>query len=271
MSTVLKLFPGPQGEHALAGLYLNHDLHRRGSPQQPLVYGNFVSSLDGRIALGDARGCSTTPEVLTTADDWRLFQELHAQADCIITHGGYLRALAAGRLGNILQIADRSLQDWRLEQGLRAQPDIVIASASLEFPLPDSVHHHGQSVILATGAAGDPAKIAFWRAQGFAVVIAGGGAAVEGAALLRQLRPRGYRSVYLLAGPRILETMLRDRMLARLYLTLSHRLLGGERFHTLLAGEALEGTGRLGLRSLYYAPGSGDASGQFFACFEPEG
>ena len=33
-------------------------------------------------------------KILTSKEDFRLFLELYAQADCLITHGGYLRALA---------------------------------------------------------------------------------------------------------------------------------------------------------------------------------
>ena len=60
----------------------------------------FLSSLDGRIALEDVSQSTTyIPKHLTTASDFRLFMELHAQADCLITHGGYMRALSEGRLG----------------------------------------------------------------------------------------------------------------------------------------------------------------------------
>lgn len=266
---VLQLYPESQGECLLDGLYLAHRLHTLGIPQQPLVYGNFVSSLDGRIALADEHWYSTTPRSLTTASDWQLFQELHAQADCIITHGAYLRALAAGRLGNILQIGDRRLQDWRVDNGLRPQPDIVIASGSLDFPLPESIHDHGQTVIIATGAAGDTDKIEIWRAGGYEVLMVGGGRTVQGGALIRELSGRAYRSIYLLAGPRILETMLRDGVLSRLYLTVGHRLIGGERFHTMVEGDVLETAGQLKLRSLYYDHASSTGVGQFFACFEP--
>lgn len=270
---VLQLYPGPGGERDLDGLYLAHRLHTIGAPDRPMVYGNFVSSLDGRIALTDDDGCSATPDCLTTAGDWHLFQELHAQADCVVTHGAYLRAHAEGRLGNVLQVGLRPesahLRAWRSGEGLPPQPDIVIASASLEFPIPDSVHAHGQKVIIATGAACDGGRAQAWRDRGFEVLIVGEGRAVRAGALVQVLRGRAYRSVYLLAGPRMLTTMLQDRVLSRLYLTVNHRLVGGQRFHTLLAGDLLGSQGRLKLLSLYYDRGSPGADGQFFACFEP--
>jgi hypothetical protein len=102
---IFQLYP-PQAEgRPLEGTYLEHPLHELGSAETPFVYGNFISSLDGRIALMDAAGgTGHLPDELTNADDFRLFLELEAQADCLITHGGFLRSIAAGRLDDILQV-----------------------------------------------------------------------------------------------------------------------------------------------------------------------
>jgi riboflavin biosynthesis pyrimidine reductase len=48
--------------------------------------------------------------------------------------------------------------------------------------------------------------------------------------MIRILAERGYRCLYLLAGPQMLETVLRDGSLSRLYLTMTHQLIGGRRF-----------------------------------------
>jgi riboflavin biosynthesis pyrimidine reductase len=268
-----RLYPPSSQPVPLRGLYLGLELHRRGSPEAPFVYANFLSSLDGRIALEDPRGEAFLPKRLTSPEDFRLFLELECQADCLITHGGYLRALAAGRLGNILQIgahpAAADLLQWRLDRGLPAQPAVAIASASLEFPLPDSLRAHGQTCLIATGEAADPARVAAWRARGHDVVFAGTGRDVEGAALIRELGKRGYRTPYLIAGPQMLETMVRDGQLAALFHTTAHRLLGGEGFRTLVAGGELEEAGRLRLESLYYLAGGGRRAGQWFARFDP--
>ena len=271
---MLRLFPGQPEEVAVAGAYLSHRLHELGSEASPFVYASFVSSLDGRIALRDpATGESRLPAGLVSDTDFRLFLELQAQADCLITHGGYLRDLAAGRLDDVLQVgmqkAANGLARWRADNGLPPQPVVVVASASLEFPMPDSLARHGQRVFIATGAAAPPERVAHWRAAGYEVLIAGAGQSVEGAALLRELDMRGLRSHYLLAGPRMLDTMLRDGRLSRLYLTTAHRLLGGESFHSMLAGSELGKAGRLRLGALHYDSGTLDGTGQFFAHFEP--
>ncbi|MBK3773047.1 riboflavin biosynthesis protein RibD [Azospirillum brasilense] len=269
---VLRLFPGPPEEVALAGLYVADALHTLGSASAPFVYASFVGSLDGRIALEDGE-VSRLPVEITSENDFRLFLELQAQADCLVTHGGYLRDLAAGRLDDVLQIGtramDRDLARWRQENGLSAQPAVVIASASLDFPIPESVIREKQRVLIATGRQAPHDRVDALRARGFPVIVAGDGASVEGAPLVRELGNLGFRSVYLLTGPRMLSTMLRDGMLSRLYLTIAHRVVGGGSFHTMATGPRLEGAGRLRLSSLYYDATAPDGAGQWFARFEP--
>ena len=271
---VVPLYPTRRAAQPMQGLYLAHRLHELGSTATPFVYGNFVSSLDGRIAITESTGANSHAlDGLTSANDFRLFQELHAQADCLITHSGYLRALAEGRLGNVLQVnatgQAADLAEWRERNGLPAQPAIAIASASLDFPVPASIAHHHQALYVVTGRAADPVRVAALRSRGLQVIIAGHGTMVEGAPLVHALGELGYKCLYLVAGPKMLETMLRDRMLSRLYLTIRHRLLGGERFRTLIDGPRIGEPGNLELRSLYYDPGDDHAVGQWFAQFDP--
>lgn len=268
-----RLFPPPYQAVRLKGLYLGLGLHDLGTPARPFVYANFLSSLDGRIALEDpVSGHTWLPKSLTTPDDFRLFLELHAQADCLITHGGYLRSLATGRLGNILQVGLREgfedLAQWRLDKGLSPQPAIVIASASLDFPLPESLREYGQACIIATGANADPDRVACWQERGCEVIFAGQGDLVEGGPLVHALGKRGYRSLYLIAGPHMLDTMIRDGMLDRLFQTITHQLMGGLAFRTVTPGPELGLFGHLKMRSLYYDASSPADTGQWFAQFD---
>jgi riboflavin biosynthesis pyrimidine reductase len=271
---ILRLYPGPPQELDLAGTYLAHEVHRRGTAAVPFVYANFVCSLDGRIALHDpSTGTDHVPAGLTSGNDFRLFLELQAQADCLITHGGYLRAIAAGRLDDILQVGTREgthdLARWRRDHGLVPQPAVVIASASLDFPIPTSLARHAQRVLIATGDAAPADRRDALRARGYEVIVAGKGRWVEGGPLTRALGGLGFRSLYLVAGPRMLETMLRDGMLSRLYVTIAHRILGGESFHTMISGPELGSAGRLRLSSLFYDATAPEGAGQWFAQFEP--
>ena len=270
---IVELYPRSGTSRTLNGTYLSHELHTRGTPEQPFVYANFVSSLDGRIAVVEAdTGESYVLEDLTSGHDWRLFQELQAQADCMVTHGGYLRALAKGKFQDILQVglAKQALDigRWREEHGLTRQPAIAIVSRTLDFPIPPSLAQHEQPVHIITANDAPADRVASWREHGCEVVLAGRGTSVEGPALIRTLGERGYARLYLLAGPQMLETALRNGSLSRLYLTLTHQLIGGELFHTLTAGPRLGGAGRLQLHTLYYDSVAPKGTGQFFASFD---
>jgi riboflavin biosynthesis pyrimidine reductase len=268
---LLRLYPQPGEESAITGLYLAHQVHKLGSAGSPFVYANFLSSLDGRIALEDvSQNTSYIPKHLTTASDFRLFMELHAQADCLITHGGYMRALYEGHLGNILQVRDNDLVEWRRHNGLKPQPTVIIASASLNFPMHKSLHEHAQKVYIATGSNADPDRIRHWHDLGYPILIAGEGRMVHGAPLIHALSGLGYQSIYLIAGPQMLDTMVREKQLSRLYLTITHQLIGGKDFRTLLTGSTLGPEGNLILESMYYDPYSPPGSGQFFMQFSPE-
>ncbi len=230
---IIQLHPERRECESVNGLYLAENLHAHA--RRPLVYADFISSLDGRIAIV-RDGVEQLPESLTNANDLRLFMELLAQADCIITHGAYLRARAAGLLGDILHCGGE-LDNWRREHNL-APPAVVVCSASLDFPAPLDLDR--DKVIIATGQAHDPARAERWRDQGYRLITAGTGAMVEAGALLDELAAQGLRSICFAAGPQLLESALKDRCLDLLYLTLSHQLIGGDTFHTLIPNAALD-------------------------------
>ena len=268
---VLQLYPPPARTRQLEGLYLNERLPPPAPGVPALVYANFVTSLDGRIAVTDAEGRSRLPEGLTNPRDWRLFQELQAHADCLVIHGGYLRALAANRLGNVLQVglADGSddIAGWREGQGMAAQPAVAILSDSLDFPIPDSLVASGQPVHILTTAFDRHGRRSALREAGFEVVVTGSGR-VRSRDAVEALAERGYRRLYLQTGPRMLDFALRDHMLSRLYLTIRTRLVGGERFDTMVRGALLGDAGSVRLGALYLDEAAGDDAGQLFARFD---
>jgi hypothetical protein len=95
-SVLLQLYPPKTGTtETIEGRYLRHRLHRQNRMGGPCVYSNYVMSLDGRIALGCPH--PGVPKAITSDADWRLYQELAAQADVLLTSGRYLREWAEGR------------------------------------------------------------------------------------------------------------------------------------------------------------------------------
>lgn len=63
---VTRLFPLPHRELRLEGLYLDHDLYGKGRPGKPFVYSNFITSLDGRIAIASQASATHVVPTATT-------------------------------------------------------------------------------------------------------------------------------------------------------------------------------------------------------------
>jgi riboflavin biosynthesis pyrimidine reductase len=273
---LLQLFPQSSDKlgqkQELKNLYLYKYGWYSGNTNQTSVAANFLSSLDGRIAISpDANTDTELPRSLTSNEDFRLFLELHAQADCLITHGGYMRSLAANKLGNILQLPhDKDYEDlynWRALQGLSKYPAVAIASSSLDFPMHSSLKNSDQQVFIATHQHADKDKIKKWQDDGYEVLIAGEYNRVEGKSLIDALVAKNYSHFYLIAGPKMLHTMVNDQQLTHLYLSSSHQLLGGEIFRTKIDGPVLNSP-KLALKSLFYDETSDNKHGQFFSSFE---
>ena len=274
MEKITRLFP-PTGEaQSVQGLYLRPGRIAGEEGAMPLVYANFLSSLDGRIALaGSAEQHYQLPQRLKSDLDFRLFLELYAHADCIITHGGYMRSLQAQRLGTILQLPEHPdtdyLKAWRAQQGLKPAPDVMIISGSLDFPWHHSLDQHDQKVHLATAAEAIPERIKYWQEKGIEPLHFGQGRLVDVDPLMSFLQQQAYRSVYLVAGPELLHDLLRRHYVQRYFTTISHQLLAGSHFKTVLDGAELEEHGALDLRGLFYMPPDETEVGQWFAEFEP--
>jgi riboflavin biosynthesis pyrimidine reductase len=273
-SGLIELYPDPGRRRDLRGTWLERRVQSLARPGAPVIYGSFVSSMDGRIALADPlTGATKLPEAIMSSHDFRLLKELMAQADCFITHGGYLRAIASGALDDILQTGlapgSEDLARWRAQQGFEGQPGVIVASASLDFRVPRSVGEHGQHVTIVTVASAPAERVREFERQGYEVIVAGTGDHVAGAPIADLVAGLGYRSAYLIAGPRMLGAMLRDRRLARLFLTITHQILGGEHYTTLTSGTLLGPAGYLQLRSLYLDLELPAGAGQWFAEFEP--
>jgi riboflavin biosynthesis pyrimidine reductase len=273
--TVLQLLPQPSRECELNGLYLAHDLRQYArARKEPYIYANFVTSLDGRIAVKAAHGGGrTVPPNVANERDWRLYQEMAAQSSLVLSTGRYLRDWAEGRAQEILQVEDprfADLREWRVERGLRRQPDIGIISASLDFPLPPLLREGGRRVVFFTTQQADLERVRELQRVAGEVRIAGK-KRVSGGLLRRRIQELGYKTVYSGAGPQVLSMLLEARVLDRLYLTITNRILGGDEFDTIVKGPYLKPPVDFKLDSLYFDPYGLEGLGQMFVAYNREG
>ena len=269
---IWQLYPTPAREIALSGLYLNHDL--RGQHEalgRPFVYTNYVTSIDGRIAIPRPTGQGMmVPQATSNDRDWRLFQELAVQADCIISSGRYLRDYVEGKAQEILRVYDEprfaDLGRWRAARGLSRYPDLAVVSGSLDFPIPSFLTQEGRQVVVITHGAANRERVARLEDTGARVVVAGE-SEVRGRTAIAALGELGYRTIYMATGPRVHHLLLADNALDRLYTTVAHRLLGGQPFSSLVEGDVLQPAIGLRLHQLYFDPHALDGLGQQFVCY----
>ena len=272
MDNLTRLFPLPPRERPLPGTYLAHEVRQFAAESgKPFVYGNFVTSVDGRIAIprpGDDG--LTVPQDTANERDWRLFQELAAQADIIISSGRYLRDWAAGRAQEILRVDDprfADLRTWRAEHGLKPLPDIAIISRSLDFPIPDVLTAGGRQVVVVTVAGQDAARVGEIEAKAGRVIVAGQ-KGVDGSEMVRQMADLGYQTVYSASGPKVLHLLLASNVLSRLYLTSANRLLGGQPFSSIVEGPLLQPAFDLRLSEVYLDPAALEGLGQLLLTYD---
>lgn len=274
--SITRLFPLPGGEYELKGLYLSQELPVARGSGKPFVYSNFISSLDGRIAIfGAGRSTHQVPDSITNPRDWRLYQELAGRADILITSGRYFRQSEIDEAQDRLPVSShpdyRDILEWRTRQGLAAQPDIAILSRSLEIPLESLGNYQQRRIIVFTGRDADAGRTARLREHGVEVIVAGADSTVDGARLVASLAALGYAGIYAIAGPDVLHTLLKARVLDRLYLTMTHQLLAGDRFDTLTRGGSLDPAMNMRLISLYLDRHAPAGASQWFSAFEPRG
>lgn len=272
MTHITQLYPPPTHQRPLLGAYLDHRIRDQIKENgKPFVYANFVTSLDGRIAIQDPdHPGMIIPKNVANKRDWRLYQELAIQADLIISSGRYLRDWAAGKAQEILQVDDpefADLKEWRLSQGLSPHPDIAILSRSLDFPMPEVLTADGRKVVVFTNADPDPQRVREIELQAEQVIVAGE-KGVSGQLLVNYLHEMGYHSIYSAAGPHVLHLLLVDEVLDRLYLTLAHRLIGGRSFSSILEGELLSPAVGMQLNSIYLDAIGLDGLGQLFILYD---
>jgi len=271
---ILELYPNPGRKRRLTGLYLGQSLVSASSPgKQPFIYSNFISSLDGRIALpGPHRSSHQVPAAIANTRDWRLFQELAAQADLLITSARYFRqvcdqeAQAELPIGSAPEFND--LRDWRNVQGLSPQPDIAVFSASLDIPVAALNQYRDRKIFLITGAAADPEKLAAIKdSSPVQVITCGNHTTVDASTLRDKLAEQGYQRIYAIAGPSVLHALVQGKALDRLYHTTAHCLLGGTEFDTFVHGAELNPAVSMPLQAMYLDTRAPDGAGQTLAVY----
>jgi riboflavin biosynthesis pyrimidine reductase len=197
---------------------------------RPTVVANFVSSLDGAVALGPDAPNSGGGEISGFSEaDRYMMALLRGLADVVVVGAG------TARVGRRHEWTPRRLQPalaeafaaWRAEMGLAPQPTtiVVTASGSLD-PGHAGLNAPDVPVIVATTAAGATRLAALSLPENVTVAVGGNGDRVQPDGLLEIVRGTGARLALCEGGPHLFGQLLGAGLIDELFLTLAPHLVG---------------------------------------------
>lgn len=194
------------------------------------LYANFVSSLDGVVALGVPGVSSGSTLSGRNAGDRFLMGLLRACAGCVLVGAQTVRD-ESGHLwapGYIYPPAAAEYAALRRSLGLEPEPALVVVTRSGALDPFERAFEHGALILAPEAAASDLAR----RMPSATEVIAMPGAAVEAGAAITLLRER-FRGARILTegGPNVVGWLLQAGLLDELFLTLSPVLAGRDGHH----------------------------------------
>jgi riboflavin biosynthesis pyrimidine reductase len=201
---------------------------------EEVVYGNFVTSIDGVAAIEGIKASSAAISGGEPADRF-VMALLRGVADAVVVGSGTLKEHAGPWTGESAYppIAD-AIGGVRAAFGAAPAPTLVVVTASGELP---ADHPSLPDAIVVTTSAG--AKTLAERGVRSAEVIEVGDAEdVDSAAAIARLRERGHRRILTEGGPSLMGSMLGAGVVRQLFLTISPRLLGGGEGRPPLSGGA---------------------------------
>lgn len=187
-----------------------------------LTFANFVSSLDGVVALPNAGESGSVISGASEADRF-VMALLRACAGTVVIGAGTFRRTpgAFWHAAHVFPALADAFADLRKQLGLTPTPLLVVVTASGAL---DTSAPALQDALIATTPAGEKHLRATLPAHARLVTL--GTEVVPLAALLELLRSEGLRRVLTEGGPTLVGELMQTGLLDELFLTVSPRLYG---------------------------------------------
>ena len=192
--------------------------------EAPRLYANFVSSLDGVVALEGEENSSQMISGRSEADRF-VMGLLRALADAVLIGAGTLRA-APDSLWTPTYIypdAAEEFAELRRHLGLSESPRLILLTARGEV----DPHHpalEAGALVLTTSLGGT--RLGSRLPASSTVVALGDGRAINLLDVIATLRSEGHQVVLSEGGPTVIGDLLQTGLLDELFLTLSPILAG---------------------------------------------
>jgi riboflavin biosynthesis pyrimidine reductase len=210
-----------------------------------VTYSNFVSSMDGVVTLGSAPSAGSKISGRNPADRF-LMGVLRACADAVLIGAGTLRATPGHQwtAEHIYPDLTAAFAELRSSLGRKPRPRLVVLTASGDVPVSHVAIVAGATIV--TTAAG-ASRLRPRLPASCDVIETGGGAGVDIATAVEEMRRRGFATILTEGGPHVMGELIRGGLLDEIFLTVSPVIAGrnGEPRLGMVAGiELLPGNGK---------------------------
>jgi riboflavin biosynthesis pyrimidine reductase len=198
-----------------------------------IVYGNFVTSIDGVAAIEGVETSSATISGAEPADRF-VMALLRGVADAVVVGSGTLKEhRGPWTAGKAYPPVAGSIGEIRAASSAAASPTLVIVTGSGRLP---TDHPAVAGAVVVTTASGGR-EIVERGVRCAEVIDVGEGDEVDARAAIAQLRDRSHRRILTEGGPSLMGSMLAAGVVEQLFLTISPKLLGGGAGRPPLTGE----------------------------------
>jgi riboflavin biosynthesis pyrimidine reductase len=185
----------------------------------PIVYSNFVSSVDGVVTLGSKPSAGSLISGKNPADRF-LMGLLRACADAVVLGAGTLRA-TPGHLWTPAHVYPALATEFtalRSGLGRSAEPVLVLLTASGDLDFAHPALKKGAIVITTAGGA---KKIGRRLPSTCELVTMGKGKSLDLRKVVAELKKRGLAVLLCEGGPHVVGQLLEDGLLDEAFLTIS--------------------------------------------------
>src|SRR6195256_6468103 len=204
-----------------------HHVYGRLGFKTPVVYSNFVSSLDGVVSLGTKPPAGSTISGKYPADRF-LMGLLRACADAVVIGAGTLRG-TPGHIWTPAHVFPGLATEFtalRSNLGRSREPALVVLTASgkLDFAHPALV----KGAIVMTTAAGAK-KIGHRLPPTCELIAMGRGKSLDVGKAIDELGSRGLKVLLTEGGPHLMGQLIDEGLLDEAFLTISPVVAGRKR------------------------------------------
>lgn len=203
----------------------------------PLLFANFVSTVDGVVSFGKQPSGSRISE--SSPADRFMMGVLRSFADAVLVGAGTMRG-ESRHLWIPQHVFPDAAEDFaalRRALGKPERPELYVTTASGELD-PDSAALRAGAVVLAPGTAVDRIRELLPAASRIAVL---GEDRVDVTDAVQHIRSEGHPMVLTEGGPRLMGQLVAAGLVDELFLTISHLIGGRDEEHRagFVAGQEL--------------------------------